>query len=322
MAKRSGPKKGKALQFLEFAAVVFVYHLVRMTPLAMGRQASRWLGILAYYFVPKRRKIAIQNLRHVFGATKSDREVRHLARRSWSFLTISAFEAVKIVSTPGGPVASAWIHDAMQALDLPCQKAKRIHQDSRGCIFVMPHLGNWTLLPLVGFWAGIPAVIVIRPFDNRFLENKFLEEWLAEYRQASGQVFVSRTNSLNFLQTSLTRGKSVTMLPDQSTMKSISVDYLGRKASTTPIPAILAIRYNRPIVVLACCRGSSEFRFEGLVSDPIWPDPRRDERQEIVRLTEAMNHEMGIMVRRYPEQYLWMHDRWKSYRYKGQIALD
>lgn len=316
MAKRWGRKKGAVVQFLEFVAVFIVYQVARMTPLGVGQRASRLLGNLAYYLAPKRRNIAIANLRHIFATTKSEQEIRSIARKSCCSVTVSAFEAVKVISTLSKPFGSLRIREAIRGLDLAYQRAKQLHQDCGGCIFVTPHLGNWEILPFVGSCAGIPAVVVVRPFDN-----KFLEQWLAGRRQASGQVFISRTNSMQFLQTSLSRGKSVSMLPDQSTMKSISVDYLGRKATTTPIPAILAIRYNRPIVVVACCRNSDEFRFEGFISDPIWPEARGDEQAEIFRLTEAMNREMGMIVQRYPEQYLWMHDRWKKYTHKREMSF-
>ena len=126
---------------------------------------------------------------------------------------------------------------------------------------------------------------------------------------------------MQFLQMSLRRGKSVAMLPDQSTMKAISVEYLGRKATTTPVPAILAFRYNRPIVVVACWRESGDFHYKVFVSDPIWPQPQQGEKAEVFRLTEAMNREMGAIVQRHPEQYLWMHDRWKRYSRKNEMSL-
>jgi KDO2-lipid IV(A) lauroyltransferase len=148
-----------------------------------------------------------------------------------------------------------------------------------------------------------------------------LEKVLYRQRQASGQIIIPKTNSMHLLQMALRRGKSVGMLPDQATMHAISVDYLGRKATTTPVPAFLAVRYHRPIVVVACCRRSNDFEYEGIVSDPIWPDPRASKKAEMFRLTERMNREMGELVLQFPEQYLWMHNRWKQYRYKKEMAM-
>jgi len=267
--------------------------------------------------VPRRRRIALENLRPVFAQTKTEQEIREIARKACGSLIASWFETVNFVSLLRTPERSRPLRQIEEGLDLHYQKAREIHRQSGGCIFVTPHMGNWELLPYVGLSAGISAVVVVRPLDN-----KYLEKWLARYREASGQIIVAKTNSMQFLQMSLRRGKSIAMLPDQSTMKAISVEYLGRQATTTPIPAILAVRYNRPIVVVACWRKCGVFRYEGFVGDPIWPQPQLGEKVEIFRLTEAMNREMGAIVQRHPEQYLWMHDRWKRYSRKNEMVLN
>ena len=109
------------------------------------------------------------------------------------------------------------------------------------------------------------------------------------------------------------------MLPDQSTMKGISINFFGRPATTTPVPAILAITYNRPIVVTACCRKEGNYHYEGFVSDPIRPGEYTSEKAEIFRITEEITRNMESIIRKYPEQYLWMHNRWKTYKDKKEL---
>jgi len=189
------------------------------------------------------------------------------------------------------------------------QKAKEIHDASGGCIFVTPHIGNWEYLPHVSAVVGIPLVVVARP-----LSNAYLERLIYSRRTDTGQVIVPKKNALFALQRTLQEGKSIGMLPDQSTRQGVSVDFFGRKASTSPVPAILSILYKRPIVVVACCRKANGKEFEGVVSDPLWPGPFESEKEEILRLTEAMNSQMEAIIRKYPDQYFWIHDRWKIYR--------
>ncbi|GBE05900.1 phosphatidylinositol mannoside acyltransferase [bacterium BMS3Abin10] len=200
-------------------------------------------------------------------------------------------------------------------------KAKNIHDESGGCIFVTPHIGNWELLPYVSATVGIPLAVVVRPLDN-----VYLEKLLYSNRAASGQLIIPKRNAMFVLQRTLQQGRSIGLLPDQSTMKGISVDFFGRKALTTPVPAILAITYKRPIVVVACCRRSDK-QYEGFVSDPIRPALNRDgtgpgyesEKAEIFRLTQEMNHKMESIIRKYPGQYLWIHNRWKTYKDKKEL---
>jgi KDO2-lipid IV(A) lauroyltransferase len=115
------------------------------------------------------------------------------------------------------------------------------------------------------------------------------------------------------LERTLQQGKSIGLLPDQSSRQGIPVDFFGRKAWTTPAPALLSVLYKRPIVVVACCRKENGYDFEGVVSDPIWPGTFQSEKEEIFRLTGEMNRRMETIVRRYPEQYFWVHDRWKRH---------
>jgi KDO2-lipid IV(A) lauroyltransferase len=146
------------------------------------------------------------------------------------------------------------------------------------------------------------------------MKNEYLERLIYRNRADSGQVIIPKKNALFALQKTLQQGKSIGILPDQSTRQGIGVHFFGRKASTTPAPALLSIMYQKPIVVVACCRKKKGYDFDGVVSDPIWPGPFQSEKEEIFRLTEEMNKTMEAMIRKYPEQYFWIHHRWKTYR--------
>lgn len=317
MAKRRRKfKKPRLIQWIEFLAVLAVFGLARLTPLKVGHWASRIFGGLLFYGLPRRRRIALDNLRHVYSATKGEPEITAIARKSFASFIASLFEAAKLMSARSDAETQALLHASREEFDGLFRKAREIHEKSGGCIFVTPHIGNWEFLPYIGFHAGIPVVFVVRPFDNPYVEKLLFAQ-----RSKSGQSVTPKTNAITLLQLALRQGKSVGMLPDQSTMKAITVDYLGRAATATPIPAILAIRYNRPIVVVACCRRGEDLDFEGYVGDPLWPVKCASEPEEIRRLTEAMNRDMEAIIRKHPEQYFWMHDRWKVYHSKGELSL-
>ena len=105
-------------------------------------------------------------------------------------------------------------------------------------------------------------------------------------------------------------GRSVGILPDQATYKGIPVEFFGRPAWTTPVPALLAVVQRRPLVPVACVR-TGRLRFGGILGEPIWPRERGSEKAEVVRLTALMSRQMEDAIRACPEQYLWMHNRWK-----------
>ena len=305
MRKKGHSKTQQILEYLGFYTMVI---LVRLIPIRMVRVVSGLVGSLLYLVIPRRRQIALQNLRIAFGGTKTEREIKRLARQSCKAFILTAVEMIKSpFRFEDGRVVRDRRYKSEHLEDL-FQKAKLIHDEAGGCIFLTPHLGNWELLPYVSALIGIPLAIVIRPMDNPYLERAILSS-----RIASGQLMIPKVNAMFSLERILRKGKSVGMLPDQSTSRGLRVKFFGESATVTPIPALLAIRHSRPVVVVAACRTNDPYFFEGYVSDPIWPDSHRaDERSEIIRITSEINLKMEEIIRRFPEQYLWMHNRWKE----------
>jgi KDO2-lipid IV(A) lauroyltransferase len=299
---------------LEYGLAYSLILLVRFIPIRLVHLISLFLGNIFYLLVPKRRNIAIENLRNAFKGEKSEKEILKIARKSCVSFFTTFLEIIKFRLLFTGPDAMDRLRPTTTGLDGLFHKAKKIHDESGGCIFVTPHMGNWEVLPHVSSLVGIPLAVVVRPLDNVYLEKLIYAS-----RSSGGQVVIPKKNAFFVLKKILQQKKSIGMLPDQSTMKGISVDFFGRKASTTPVPAILAITHRRPIVVVACCRREGYYRYEGFVSDPIWPGEFESEKAEIFRMTEEMNHSMESIIRKYPEQYMWIHNRWKTYRDKKEL---
>ena len=313
-ASRKRKKKGKVRQLLEYGVAASLLPLVRVTPISVIHRMSDLLGNLLFLLMPARRKLAIENLNYALGAERTEGEIKRIALKSCQSFFLTCFEIIKFQDFFRRKDARETLRSLSKELEILLQKARKIHEESGGCIFVSPHLGNWEYLPHVSSVLGIPLVVVARPFSNAYLERLIYST-----RADSGQVILPKKNILFMLQKTLRQGKSIGLLPDQSTHQGISVNFFGRKASTTPGPALLSIMYKRPIVVVACCRKKNGADFEGVVSDPIWPGSDESEKREIFRLTEAMNKKMEDIIRQYPEQYFWIHDRWKIRRNRREL---
>ncbi len=297
-------RKGRWLQIVEFSVVYSLYLVVRVLPMVMLRPLVAALGNLAYVLLVSRRRVAIENIRRALDVDQST--ARRIARQSFSaFLLTSLPEVVKMRRHLIADDAHEWLRRRDPGAEALFLTAKALHEETSGCIFVTPHFGNWELLPYLAAAVGIPLAITIRPLDNIYLERL-----LERHRNATGHEFFDRRNALMRLEGALESGRSVALLPDQHVIGGIPVDFFGRLAATSPIPAVLAIHHQRPIVVVACYRIGS-LRFGGHVGDPIWPQPASDEKNEIMRLTRAVNRAMEEVIRQHPGQYVWMHRRWK-----------
>jgi len=306
-ALNMGKRKSKTFQIVEYLAFYAAVAIARSLPAVALRVISALLGRLLYIAIPRRRDIALQNIKIAFGDTMSEKEMERLARQSCKAFFMTAVEMIRSpFRLEGGRVVRDGRYKT-EHLEHLFQKAKMIHDGAGGCIFVTPHLGNWELLPYVSALIGIPLAIVMRPLDNPYLERAILSS-----RVGSGHLMIPKMNAMFSLQRMLRKGKSVAMLPDQSTSKGLRVEFFGKSATVTPIPALLAISNGRPVVVVAACRTKDPYFFEGFLSEPIWPDPQGDEHSEIKRITREINLKMEEVIRRFPEQYLWMHNRWKE----------
>lgn len=312
-AQKNKKAKGVMLQFAEYGATATLLFLVQLLPFFLIRLISRILGSLFFRLAGRRRKIAIDNLTHAFGPEKSAAEIERLAQESFGSLVFTFLESAKFQKIFRGPEAFERVRQSSDGLEELFQKARSIHDESGGCIFATPHIGNWELLPHVSALVGIPLAVVVRPLDNPYLERLIYQS-----RTETGQAIIPKRNAFMVLQKTLQSGRSIGLLPDQSTMKGITIDFFGRPATATPVPALLAITHKRPIVVVACCRKAGG-KYEGFVCDPIWPGEYESEKDEIFRITKVMTEKMEAIIRKYPEQYLWMHNRWKTYKGKKEF---
>ncbi|MBI5741465.1 MAG: lysophospholipid acyltransferase family protein [Nitrospirae bacterium] len=315
--KKKRRKKSTPVKLLEYSLAYVLIFIARALPLIIARIISNVLGDLLYYLSKKRRTIAVENLRHAFRGNKTEGEIRAIARQSCRSFFFTFLEIIKLRHLFTKPDAMQRLRTTAENLDGLFSKAKKIHDESGGCIFVTPHMGNWEVLPHVSSFIGVPLAVVARPLDNEYLEKLIFRS-----RSSGSNVIIPKKNAMFVLQKTLYKGNSIGLLPDQSTMKGVPTDFFGRKATTTPVPAVLAVTYGRPIVVVACCRKEGAYRYEGFVSDPIMPGKFTSEKEEIIRLTEKMTREMETIIRRYPEQYLWIHNRWKTYKNKKELMAD
>lgn len=299
-------KKRKIRNIVEYVALSGVVFLATLLPAGAIKRLSNLLGDIFYSLIRGRREVALENLRHAFINEKSEKEIRMIARGCCRSFILTPLEIIKLRHVYKRPDAMETLRKFTDNMDRLLQKAKKIHNEANGCIFVSPHLGNWELLPHACTLCGIPLSVVARP-----LNNPYLERLIYENRVSSGQTIIPKNNALFVLHRTLNQGRSIGILPDQSTNKGIAVDFFGRKALTTPVAAMLAVSHNRPVVVVACCRKEGIFKFDGFVSDPIWPRANNSQKDEIIRITIAINAEMESIIRKYPGQYLWVHKRWK-----------
>jgi len=304
------PKWRRRKKFLPLAVVEYFFAmiavgLVRLTPMPIARFIARRIGDVFYLLWINRRRVARRNLAIAFPEITHPRRVNAIIRGACQSLLLTGCEMFKSDAVFRGPNPAAAIEKIAPGALEKLKTARDLHESTGGLLFVTLHLGNWECLLHVAEIARIPLMVVARPLDNPFIHKLVFGRRLGGFHQ-----LVPKHNVIYALKTSLRRNRSIAMLGDQRAGKrGVLAPFFGQLASTHRTPAMLACEFNRPIVVLAACR--TQTGFEALVSDPIWPDTRAPEQEEIRRLATAVNRRMEDFIRKYPDQYLWAHDRWR-----------
>ena len=172
----------------------------------------------------------------------------------------------------------------------------------RGVIFVSGHFGNHDIARAVLASQGKPVAALYRPQQNPYFDRHFA----ATIRTISEPLFARGRRGLAELVTHLKAGGMLGMLIDQHFYTGAVLDFMGHKARTSLSAAELALKYNCLLVPVYGIRQADGLHFDLLIEDPI---PHTDP----VTMTQALNDSLAAQVRLRPEQWFWVHRRWRKF---------
>lgn len=178
----------------------------------------------------------------------------------------------------------------------------------RGCIMITGHYGNWELLGYTLAILGFDIVAVMRPLDNEYLNR-----YLLDRREQSGLRLLYKKGATQSAEDVIQSRGALCFIADQNAgSKGIFVDFLGRKASTYKSIGLLAMDLQVPIVCGCARRIAEGFKYEICVDRIIYPHEWQDKENPLLWITQEYSKAMETAIRAAPEQYLWIHRRWKT----------
>ena len=183
----------------------------------------------------------------------------------------------------------------------------RLLAEGHGLVVASAHLGSWEVLAAAYARKGIPVSLVTRDLRGR------ANEALIAARAESGLREISPQGALREGVAALKRGGMVVNLIDQNMLpkRGVFVDFFGTPASTTPAAALMARRAKAPVVVILAVN-QADGRIRACVEGP-FPVPRGGRVADDVRAhTQVLSDVVERYVRKYPEQWFWVHRRWKT----------
>jgi len=178
-----------------------------------------------------------------------------------------------------------------------------------GTLFLTAHYGAWELCPFAHALYGHPLKFVIRPIDNPYVDRL-----VNSYRTGSGNQVIRKKDSLREMLRTLKRNEGVGILIDQNATRDagVFVDFFGLPACTTTVLAALALRTGATVIpgvlIWDCASNIHRLHFE----PPVEIVQTGDTRADIVENTARFNKILEKLVKQHPDQWLWVHRRWKT----------
>jgi Kdo2-lipid IVA lauroyltransferase/acyltransferase len=270
-------------------------------PPGAGRRLGRGLGELAYWALPGRRRVALDNLARAFGARLGPAERRALARANFRHLGETTLECCRLFFGPAGAMQARVRLEGVEHV-------KAALAEGRGALYLTAHFGNWELLAACHARAGLPPLnVVIRPLDN-----PFLDALVSQGRERGEVSLITKRAAVKGVQAALGRGECVGILLDQNAgRQGVFVPFFGEAASTSRSLAVLALKTGAPVVPAFIHRlpdGDHVITLEPPLA--LWRTGQRD--QDVLRNTARFTEVIERRVRTYPEQWFWVHRRWKT----------
>ncbi|HWR83301.1 MAG TPA: hypothetical protein VN285_08360 [Candidatus Deferrimicrobium sp.] len=284
---------------IEYAIVVLAVKFAQQLSPRAADTLGAFLGRLAYFLLPGRKRIARDNLRQALGDVLSRREVDLTVKRVFqnigrTFVEFSRFAIIK----PEGVrriIAENGLEQLRQALG-----------EGKGAIFLTAHFGNWELL---GSWPaayGLPMDFLVGTQHNALVDALF-----NDFRREMDVGIISLKTSIRGIFKSLKANRLAGVVADQhATSGVIIVDFFGRKAAAAQGPAAFAVKAGCPIVPYLMRRERYD-RHVVIAGAPIYPPNSGNEDRDIESMTVAYTRFFEDGIRRYPDQWMWTHRRWK-----------
>lgn len=296
---------------------IFLYHIIAGLFSLLGRiprkpadRISFILGRIWFVFDRRHRNVAVENLRLAFGDRLNAVEIRSMARQVFCNLIRIVFEIGW-----GMRLDASRIQDHFRYYGLHHLQAARVK--GRGVLVLSAHIGNWELLGNAVGSIGFPMSAIYRPLDFKPLDLFFVN-----LRSRNGTRLFPKEGAMLKIIRSLRNNELVGVLLDQNTVVSsgVFVDFFGKRACTNQGLAQIARMTEAPVVPLFLVREEDGYRVEFGPEVPLVKTG--DRTRDIDENTKNYTGVIESMIRRYPEQWFWVHRRWKTRPYKPWPRVD
>jgi len=273
--------------------------LITALPLRPVFSLGKVLGFVAWMALPQYRQLARRNAQIAFGDEKSSTEIRRIVRRHFQQLGANLLSGMKLNAMPLEQVAKL----------VATEGAGEVHghlRAGRPVVIVLSHLGNWELFAQIvpHHFGDVPLSTVYQKLGNRHLD-----EFVRRQRARFGVQLFDRSEGFQEAIRLLRGGGIIGILSDQHAGDhGLWTPFFGRLASTSPLPGLLCKRTGAALIAASLfTAGRGKWR---MIFTPVGSGPN----DSVQSLTAKTNAAIAAEIRHAPEDWFWVHNRWKTPR--------
>ncbi len=294
-------KKNKIIAIIEYIAVRFFYATINIIPLGFALFIGRSLGVMFYKIDKRHTRNTLNNLKIAF-SDKSEEEIKQIALNFYKNLGMVFIEIFRLNKYNVSNIDNFVESDFSELNGI---------YGKTGILLLTAHFDNWELLAKTFSLKGYRGNVLARPLDNIYIERT-----LYNLRINTGNsVIYNRENAVKNILSALNNHEIVGFLPDENASKRIGVfvNFFGIPACTMPGIANIAAKTKIPVVPAFTIRSKDDPRKHKLiVQKPLKIEYTGKKKEDMMTILNMFNKTIEDMIRQYPEQWFWIHNRWKT----------
>ncbi len=284
---------------LEYFLLISFQKFFGLIGLQNARQLNSVVAFVFYYLIPVRKKTVFNNLRLAF-PNWEESKIKKTAWENYKSIAVTFIEILLLENLS--------TYELTNAVNCPNKNLiVNKFNEGNGVILLSAHFGNWEFVALsVAQQIGIPFSVIIKPQSNKFVSDR-----MNKYRTKWGNKIVPLGMSVRTIYQELKAKNIVAMVADQrGPADGMRVNLFGIQSATYDGPATLAVKTGAPMIYGISIR-QPDYSYLLVLEEVDMSNLPLKEEEKIKEITQRHTSILERIIRQYPEQWFWMHNRWK-----------
>ena len=295
----SAKNRSPVADYLVYLVVRIFVCVIEALSFETARRFANVLGWVAYKIDKRHRLVARENLQTAFPGQHTEAELDRIVRGVFQHVCTMLIETIHMPRR-------YHLHNYKQFTNLrEPERMFEVFLSGRPVLCVTGHFGNWEMAGYTLGLFGFHSHAIARPLDNPHLDRL-----LRTFRERTGQKLLAKHGDFENMEKLLREGGVLATLGDQDAgPRGLFVDFFHRPASTHKAIALLALEHKVPILISGMPRLDGKFVLWSV--DVIYPEDYDKSPDPVRAITQRFTADLETLIRAAPEQYFWLHRRWK-----------